>query len=167
MSEHGIHVSITGFSEQALLLIPFSRHTNSSTFIREVNNIDHGVFNKDTRTTRGLEVTLTEMFNESNGMRPEVPKTFIFMTDGECNTGIPGEPCPDSEFEHYRDLFKKRDIKMIGIGVGEVDLRQLKILLGDKGKYFQTLDFTQLTQTSFIRELSVCDGMLNKYFNTL
>ena len=158
MSEHGIHASVTVFSQVARLMIPFSDHTNSSTFIEAVNQIDHGEFFSDTKTLEGLRVTLNEMFNESNGMRPpDIPKTLIIMTDGNCNLQNQWEDCYDSQIEYYRDRLKERGITVIAIGVGLVNSHQMRILVGDKGKYIQSLDFTQLTRTSFIRELSLCD----------
>ena len=102
------------------------------------------------------------MFNETNGARKNTPKTLIFMTDGQCNlpcraTGCP--PCPPDRYINYKKRFKDSDIDIIGIGVGKnVNSTNINLLLDD-GKYYPSLDFTQLTQKSFVHNLSVCDGM--------
>jgi hypothetical protein len=88
------------------------------------------------------------------------------LTDGDCGCvdrqGNKACLCPDDNFTQYKNAFKERGIHIIGIGVSDkVNATQIKLIL-DNGSYHPSVDFDQLTEKSFVHNLSVCDGMYIK-----
>ena len=156
ISKKGPHLAVTTFGRYSELRIPFSRHESLSSFIQDVNSIPPAR-SSATDMIDGLNRALNDMFIERNGMRRDAPKTLIFMTDGICT---PPTSCFDSFFIEVKQKFIDRRIKIIGIAVGNtIRESQIKSILEDSKNYYHLASFSLLTQKSFVRSLSVCDGM--------
>ena len=173
ISDDGAHASVTVFSASpnpskgAEVLIKFGDHTDVSSFQSSVDVIEYP--NSMTDTLAGLDVALNEMFTRKSGMRPEAPKTLIYVTDGacECDTNIAdscfGDPdiCSPTEMKKYAAKYEEKGIKMIGIGVGWNIAEDEILLIVDEENYHPSLDFKELTSNNFLRNLLVCDGTVN------
>jgi Mg-chelatase subunit ChlD len=64
----------------------------------------------NTNTTGGLHIMRTEIFNQQNGDRPDVPNIAILITDGNPTRDV--DKLPDEV-----QMIRRADIRLMGIGV--------------------------------------------------
>ena len=159
ISVDGSHAALTVFSKKTLaeVKIPFSPYKTTSSFVEDVYNLPTPEPNWGTYALKGLEKALNQMFTKARKWRKTVPKTLIYITDGESMGA-------DPKFREYKEEFGKRNIRIIGIGVGEdIDPRQIKLVV-EANKYYPLEDFDELAKISFVHNISLCDGMFITYF---
>ena len=97
-------------------------------------------------------------------MRPDAPKTLVFITDG-VQTGcyeelwqkssIKTEACLD--IEPFLTSFREENIRVIVVGIGNVDQAALLKLVDVKSDFHLAEDFDVLVTGSFIRSVTICD----------
>ena len=162
ISPEGSHAAATIFADEfpaipphvkghpgAELKIKFSEHTNVNTFEKAIDALPY--WSGYTRIENALKVGLNEMFQESNGMRPDPPKTLVLITDGQ-NHGV--------DYAAWGASFRNAKIRVIAIGVGKVNEADLTALVGARGDLHLAKDFDALLQDSFIKNITLCNGML-------
>ena len=82
LSPCGGRAAVMLFAKNAELVIKFSDFVTPSTFKQKVNGLDRTIVaSDDTNINLALNHALTQMFNVRNGMRPNVNKTLVLMTD--------------------------------------------------------------------------------------
>ena len=155
ITEDGAHVAVAVFSDSATLDIQFSDFTDYHSFEEEVIKLQHPGGGTDTLS--GFNIALNQMFDESTGMRADVPKTLIYLTDGVCNA----DNCDINEFARLGNLFRNRKIMTIGIGIGE-DINDEEITaFVDESNYYKKKSFNQILTKRFRRGLLLCESKLN------
>ena len=158
ISADGAHVAVTTFSNAEFIEHPihFKDHINLTSFIDAVDrSVKHT--GGETDTIDGLNASLNNMFNESNGMRSNVQQVLFFMTDGRCSTN--GYNCTP-QYPQIRRDFDNRGIKIIGLGVtSKADAEEILMFVNRKN-YRNITDFTTLFDPGLPRKLHICDGML-------
>ena len=113
--------------------------------------------NGGTCIDRGLDVAFNQMFKEANGMRANVPKAVILITDGEHSCG--NVPLPVDAGKKFHDA----GIKVIVIGVGDVSTTELLSVVKTKSDLYLAKDFDQLiSDDSFVRNISDCTTWVGK-----
>lgn len=141
------------FSNKAQLNIKFSDKTFTE-FERAVDGMKK--FGGGTNIGSGLKVALDQMFQISNGMRPDSAKTLILITDGQDHT---------TDYPAFATKFRTANIKVIVIGVGAVDTSALSKLVEDQATdLYIAAKFDDLKIGSFFKNVgeSICNGMLRK-----
>ena len=123
MSPSGGHAAVVLFAVNAKLHIKFSDHTDFDSFKEAVDKLPHTY--GGTRMDIGLEVALSQMFNEANGMRPSASKSVLLMTDGTNSDG------PNWDKTSLKNKFRARNIKLIVVGAGAVNKAELEKLVDD------------------------------------
>ena len=83
ITEDGAHVAVAVFADAATLDIKFSDFTDYHSFEQEVIKLHYPAGGTDTLS--GFNIALNQMFDESTGMRADVQKTLIYLTDGKCD----------------------------------------------------------------------------------
>ena len=149
ISEQGGRAAVTTFSHEAEFQIKFSDHMSYSTFETALEAIPY--VGRTTRINLGLEVALDEMFQESNGMRSDVPQTMVLITDGQQT---------EVDFDLFREQFNKAGIRTLVIGVGNVRERDLRHLVNDDADFYKAEDFNELLTDEFIKSITFCGGRL-------
>lgn len=149
ISPHGGHVSVTTFANRAKLMIKFSDHEDASSFETALDALPY--WGSTTKIDLGIEVALQEMFKESNGMRSDVTKTMVLITDGQ-QTGV--------DFDSWRKKFNAARIRVLVVGVGNVRKIDLKHLLSDDADFYIAKDFDQLLTPSFMKSIKLCGGKI-------
>ena len=114
ISPLGGRVAVTMFSNRAELMIKFSDHATFSSFGASLDALPF--WGQTTRIDLGLNVALQEMFQVSNGMRPDKIRNLILFTDGQ-QTGV--------DFSLWGQRFNNAKIRVIVIGIGNVSQRNL------------------------------------------
>ena len=183
ISEDGAHMAVGVFSNEATLDIKFSDYTDYESFEQAVLQLRYPSLL--TYTLKGYDLAYNQMFSESNGMRSNVPKTLIVVTDGICarncsladdascrETGCKSDYCHKeyfmcpNEFARWGKMFRNRKIKTIGIGVGERTNETEIIEFVGQSNYYKKKSFNQILTKRFQQELVLCEGKkpLNKLF---
>ena len=155
----GSHSAVTIFSSKsnghsdAELMIKFSDYTKLAAFEGAVDSLPY--WGGLTRIDSGVEVALNEMFQESNGMRPDAPKVLVLITDGVQTVNPPNKTNAE-----YATLLQNANIRTIVIGVGSVDSASLLELVAAPSDFHLAKDFNELLSDEFITSITTCDGML-------
>ena len=148
ISPNGGRAGITEFSTDAELKIKFSYHTSLAGFENQLDNLDH-LAHGTTRIDRGLELALDAMFQESNGMRPNVTQNLVLITDAQ-QVGV--------DFEAFRKRFNEQKIRVIVILVGNVRKDDIRHLVNVDSDLYIADDYDQLISDSFIQDITLCEG---------
>ncbi|XP_033756147.1 cartilage matrix protein-like [Pecten maximus] len=99
-------------------------------------NIDSIPYDKrGTQIEKGLKYVREVTLTEAEGARSEAPKIVILLTDGSSND--------DSEKE--ANLLRDMDVTLLVIGVGNVDMDQLKAIAANDKFLFTVSDFSELS----------------------
>lgn len=158
ISPAGGHAAVTIFSSNiegnhshpaAELKIKFSDHNMFSSFKKAVNGLPY--WGGLTRIDKALDVARKEMFHQSNGMRPNAPKTLVLITDGQ-QSGL--------DYTELAKSFRKDKIRVIVIGVGDVNTEELLDLVDLDSDLHLAKDFDALLKGSFLKSITLCGGML-------
>ena len=138
LSKAGTHASVILFSHVARLKIKFSDHFNVKGFKRAVRAMRF--MGSTTRIDKALKLAHEEMFQKDHGMRPNVPRTLILLTDGR-QTNVPKARPPS---EAVRSIHRA-GIKVIAIGIGRfVDRNELRSIVKSPKDLFLPKDFDDL-----------------------
>ena len=155
------HASVTIFSSNtgghpaAELKIHFDEYYTYSNPGGPVDSFEEAVDNiaywgGGTKIDEGLKVARDEMFQISNGMRSGVSKTLILITDGQQH---------NVDYNFWATEFHNRNIKVIVIGVGNVNVGDLQQLVEDPNDLHLATNFDITLDENFIRNISLCNGM--------
>ena len=120
-----------------------------ATFEADVNALSY--WGAGTQIDQGLAVALNEMFHERNGMRLDSTKTLVLITDGQ-QSGI--------NYAAMAKLLRDAQIRVIVIGIGDVNTDDLRDLVAADRDLHVAKDFDILLNDSFIKDITLCDGML-------
>ena len=152
ISPTGSHAAVVLFADEAKLAIKFNDYPTVHSFesaIDRITRLDGG-----TRIDKGLSVAFDEMFQESNGMRPNSIKTLVLLTDGE-NT-------PDSPLmaDKFKTLAKARNIRLLVIAAGSANIDNLIKLVERKEDLKHINDVSELQGSAFFKgvEKALCNG---------
>jgi len=115
-------------------------------FKEAVENIAY--WGGSTMIEEGLRIARDEMFQVSNGMRSDVSKTLILITDGRQN---------NVDYSFWATEFSNRNIKVIVIGVGNVNVIDLQQLVEDPNDLHLANDFDITLDENFIKNISLCN----------
>jgi hypothetical protein len=151
ISERGGRAAVTTFSNSAELQIKFDDHTSYPTFETALEQLPY--VGSTTRIDLGLDVALEEMFQESNGMRSNVHKTMVLITDGQ-QTRV--------NYDLFRKKFNEARIRVLVIAVGNFRRRDVRHLVSDDADLYLARDFNILLSDAFINSITFCGEFVEK-----
>ena len=124
---------------------------SETAFKQKVIGLDRTIVESDnTNINLALNHTLTQMFNVRNGMRPNVNKTLVFMTDGWGGAD-------DDDYPKRRKDFFDANIKVIAIGIGDdINSKGLIELSPNNHHFAETIE--DLLNETFRASIHVCHG---------
>jgi hypothetical protein len=97
-----------------------NRYSNADDIVAAIQTIPYDGLG--TQTSLGIQVVMSQLFNEANGMRPVsagVSRVLIVVTDGQANTGFNPIPATNA-------LKSTLNVNVFSIGVGcAYDINQL------------------------------------------
>ena len=147
LSPSGAHAAVTLFDNRATLDIKFTDHFTNEEF--EIA-LDALTFRRGTTEIGlALETALTEMFQEANGMRLANPKVAILITDGQSNYAV--------DYEDYKNRFHAANIKLLVVGVGNVNKDDLEQLVQTSDDLLLVTDFLTLNTNDFFHQTTFCN----------
>ena len=155
-------MSVVLFSYHSELKIKFSDFTNIDDFKAAVSALP--LMKSTTRIDKALNTAFSEMFNEKNGMRVNVPKVLVLLTDGE-QTKDPDAVPPSRVVQKFHDA----GIKVVVIGIGRsVNPTELRSLVRAERDLYLAKDFDQLKSDDFVDSITSTTCVITcKYFYQL
>ena len=133
ISESGGHVSVLRFDEYPYFDIKFDDFMTYDDFSTALDQLVNDEY--QTNIYGALRSGLDEMFTSGNGMRSHSSKMMILITDGKSD---------DSQFDDIRMEYQGKDIKLVIVGVGDVDESSLrKLVVSNKDLYIAS-NFNEL-----------------------
>ena len=156
ISESSGRVSAITFDSRAYLRIKFSDYKTHKGFARAVDKLYYS--NGGTNIYRALRKALDEMFKSRNGMRSHSSKMMILITDGQSG---------DSKFSKIKTEFQKKNIKLVVVGVGNVNKKSLRKLVSNDKDLFIAKNFDDLNKrlTKSVAH-TICTGMHSRIYTT-
>ena len=122
---------------------------NSSAFEASLDALSY--VGSTTKIDGGLEVAFEEMFQESNGMRPDKIQNLFLITDGQ-QTGV--------DFSVWQKKFNDAGIRVIVIGVGNFRERDIIHLVNTNDDLYIAADFDELLSDGFVERITTCGGKI-------
>ena len=95
-----------------------------------------------TDIVRALNTSLNMMFQSSSGMREDAEQVAVLITDGYDSFGTEKEL--NKTYKELAKVFKARKIKVLAIGVGDVNKKHLSLLVQSPEHFFQVESFDGL-----------------------
>ena len=151
ISPNGGHAAVVQFSSHAELMINFSNHTSLSGFETALDGLHH--WDGTTRIDEGLDVALNEMFQESNGMRPDVSHNLVLITDGHQTGGIRVE-----EYDEFRRRLNEKKIRVLVILVGNSNRKDIRHLVNRDSDLYVASSYDDLISDAFVSNVVLCGG---------
>ena len=144
---NGAHAAVTTFSTTASLVINFQDHTTTDDFEAALETLPSpGGY---TEIGIALDVALNKMFQEANGMRLDSPKVAVLMTDGIATSAV--------DYAGFRNLFRGAHIKLLVVGIGNVNKNDLLKLVETPDDLLLVTDFAALDVTNFVEHTTFCE----------
>ena len=144
---NGAHAAVTIFDHQASLEIKFSDNNTTDEFEAALDSLP---FTRGwTEIGVALETALNEMFQEANGMRSDSPQVAVLITDGKSNSAV--------DYAGFKKRFKAAHIKLLVVGVGNVNKDDLEQLVQTSDDLLLVKDFLKLNVTEFVEKTTFCE----------
>lgn len=146
ISEEGTHVAVVEYSTSASVVLKFDHfkgvYLNAVNLKRKARKIPHK--RGFTHIDRGLHMANTEVFTVKDGMRPNVTKIVLVMTDGKQTVEKDGVLTSDILRDAVQPL-KDKGIRVISLGVGKgIELFDLVTLASTDLDVYTATDFEEL-----------------------
>uniref|UniRef100_A0A8C1AE65 Collagen type VII alpha 1-like n=1 Tax=Cyprinus carpio carpio TaxID=630221 RepID=A0A8C1AE65_CYPCA len=150
----GTQIAVVHYSDQPRIEFNFNTHKDRNSVLRALREVRYGGGN--TKTGRGISYVLREMFQESLGMRQEVPHVLVLLTDGRAQDDVE----PPSRIAHALG------VSVLAIGIAHADIEELRTIASPttyKNIFFAS-DFDDLPtiEREFIS--SICSEALQLEF---
>ena len=146
---HGAFMTFDGTPSDPI--ITFDDIASIDQYNKKVDEIDEDCFG-GTDIIKALNSSLSKLFNYPNGIRNNTEKVAILITDGQDNN-------PNTIYDRLGDEFKKQDITLIVIAVGNVQLSKLERLVQSPGYLFPAKDWDDLDDKLIkLITAAICDG---------
>ena len=123
VSEAGSHAGIITYSDDAELNINFEKYKSLDSFNQAVDSLPYS--KGRTRIDKALDLASNQLFTVQEGMRPNVPKIAIVMTDGK-QTAASDAVALEKAVAPLHAL----GVQVFAIGIGtEVDQNELALMV--------------------------------------
>ena len=148
IAEDGSHAGIVVFSSNSEVAMKFSESNNGSAFATAVDKLP--LLRGRTRIDKALKLAFDRLFREEDGMRLDVPKVLVLLTDG-AQTVEDGAIAPSKAVEPFHEA----NIKVLVIGIGSgVKKDELRSVVKSDNDLYLAEDFDKLTSTDFTNSVS-------------
>jgi len=147
ISPAGGRAAVVQFSSHAELMINFSNHTSLSGFETALDGLHH--WDGTTRIDEGLDVALNEMFQESNGMRPDVSHNLVLITDGHQTGG-------NVDYDEFRRRLNEKKIRVLVILVGNSNRKDIRHLVNRDSDLYVASSYDDLISDAFVSNVVLC-----------
>jgi len=135
VGKDAVHVALVRYNAAVDIRFDFSDALNSLEVMDAVRNTPYK--GSGTKTGQAIEKTFETIFNEDNGMRPELPKICVVITDGNSRDDV---KTPSS-------AMRDAGITTYAIGIGKVNVKEIETIAGSETRAFMASSFSDLQGT--------------------
>ena len=157
ISPSGGRAGVVLFNSYAYMRIKFNTHNTYTAFAGGVDRLPFT--GGGTSITWGLKIALSQLFQASAGMRTNSYKEVVLITDGR--------DWGSTDYDSIARQYRSRGIKIIIIGVGNVDQRNLRRLVANSKDFYIANNFQQLDSFAENVGQTICNGMYKIFCNWL
>ena len=157
ISPSGGRAGVVLFNSYAYMRIKFNTHNTYTAFAGGVDRLPFT--GGGTSITWGLKIALSQLFQASAGMRTNSYKEVVLITDGR--------DWGSTDYDSIARQYRSRGIKIIIIGVGSVDQRNLRKLVANSKDFYIANNFQQLDSFAENVGQTICNGMYKIFCNWL
>ncbi|XP_077566294.1 uncharacterized protein col7a1l [Stigmatopora nigra] len=109
----GVQVAVIHFSDEPRIEFQLNHHKHRNALLRGLGGLRYGGGN--TKTGKGINYALREMFQESMGMRQDAAHVLVLITDGRAQDDVD----PPSR------IARALGVSILALGVANADLQEL------------------------------------------
>ncbi|KAG5845995.1 hypothetical protein ANANG_G00145050 [Anguilla anguilla] len=131
----GTQFAVVRYSDEPRIEFRLNEYKDRNSVLRALKGVYYGGGN--TRTGQGIGYVLEELFQESLGMRQQVPHVLVLITDGKAQDDV----VPPSRFAHAHG------VSVLAVGVAGADLEEL-------GKIAPPTDYKNIFYTTTFDDFS-------------
>ena len=157
ISPSGGRAGVVLFNSYAYMRIKFNTHNTYTAFAGGVDRLPFT--GGGTSITWGLKIALSQLFQASAGMRTNSYKEVVLITDGR--------DWGSTDYDSIARQYRSRGIKIIIIGVGSVDQRNLRKLVANSKDFYIANNFQQLDSFAENVGQTICNGIYKIFCNWL
>ena len=144
-------IAVISYSDNAKVDIGFGEYSNVNDFDAAVDRVKHQ--RQRTRIDKALDLANKAVFTEAGGMRPDVAKVMVILTDGKQTEADDAKTLDEA----VRPLLEK-NVTAFAVGVGKaIDINELLLLVGNNEDHlFRAENFDQLAKDSLEVAAQTC-----------
>ena len=146
---HGAFMEFDDYPREPL--VKFDDFASVDQFNKKVDGV-YEACRGGTDIILALNASLSKIFNYPNGPRDNTEKVALLITDGKDGN-------PKELYKEMKEEFKKKDITLIVIAVGDIDEEKLGLLLQSPNYLFPANDWDELDDR-LIKAITavICEG---------
>uniref|UniRef100_UPI001EAEAD9F collagen alpha-1(VII) chain n=1 Tax=Oncorhynchus gorbuscha TaxID=8017 RepID=UPI001EAEAD9F len=110
----GTQIAVVHYSDEPRIEFKLNDYKNRNSVLKALRGVHYGGGN--TKTGKGMSYVLKELFQESLGMRQEVPHVLVLLTDGRAVDDV----------EQPSRIAQAYGVSVLAIGVANADMDELK-----------------------------------------
>lgn len=134
------HLGLITFSSNAQVRVKFGDKLDQRSFFDTVDNLPFAA--GGTRFDKAFGVAANDLYSSKGGVRPDVPKVFIILTDGKQSADYDAVPIARSVLP-LRNL----GVRVFALAIGDqVDMNELKQIVADPKDIYPVKDFDTLLE---------------------
>ena len=157
------HIGVVLYSKVAKVAFKFGEHPHLRKLFRSIHNLPH--WKDRTRIDLGLQTANNSLFSKEGGMRENVTKIAILLTDGEQTTENINDLVP---LRVPADALKRRGITIFVIGIGKFfNRKQLLQIVDRRDQLIEASTFTELEEKVNDIATTLCQQDVGKSVNKL
>lgn len=146
-----VHVGVEQFSNYPSIEFPLNMHTTSAGLMTAIDGINY--MSGGTNTGSAIDYMSQQMFSQTSGARPNVPRIAVVITDGKSSSS--------SATATAADQARQNHISMLAVGVGNgVDINELHSIADDpdSSNTFTVSSYDQLNSIATQIIQKACQG---------
>ena len=148
ISPSGGRAGVVLFNSYAYTKIKFNSYNTYTAFASGVDRLPYR--GGGTSISWGLKMALSGLFQTSAGMRTNSYKEVVLITDGRDS---------GRDYDSLARQYRSKNIKIIVIGVGNVDSQSLMKLVSNSKDFYIVNNFQQLSSFAENVGKTICNGM--------
>ena len=148
ISPSGGRVGVVLFNTYAYTQIKFNTYNTYDQFANGVDRLPY--LGGGTSISWGLKMALSGLFQTSAGMRANSYKEVVLITDGRDS---------GRDYDSLARQYRSRNIKIIVVGVGNVDQHNLMKLVSNSKDFYIANNFQHLDSFAENIGQTICNGM--------
>ena len=145
------HLGIVTFSSNAQVRVRFGDNLDLRSFQDTADKLPFA--DGGTRFDKAFKVAANNLFTPSGGVRVDLPKVLIILTDGKQSADYDAVPVERSVLQ-----LRHLGVRLFVLAVGnQIDMNELQQIVSDPKDIYAVKDFNTLLENAKIASKQTCD----------